>query len=89
MQLCLNVAYYCKKFMDQKLFNTEYATSLLSHTTGDFEFQLPDIPELVNEPDCEDEKGEETLEQAKQKLRRQRGKRARGLSFLAEDVIER
>ena len=67
---------------------TEYATSL-SHTTGDFDFQLPDIPELVNEPDCGGEKGEETLEQAKQKLRRQRGKRARGLSFLAEDVIER
>ena len=65
------------------------ATSLLSHTTGDFDFQLPDIPELVNEPDCSAEEREETVEQAKQEQRRQHGKRARGLSFLAEDVIER
>lgn len=73
-----------------KIMNTLF---MLSHTTGDFDIHLPDIPELEEEPDHGSQEGEkaeeESLEQARQELRRQRGKRARGLSFLAEDVIER
>ena len=60
---------------------------------GDFDIHLPEIPELEEEPDRGsgegEEAGEEMLKVARQELRRQHGKRARGLSFLAEDIIER